>query len=75
MASITMCTGKGCAEKNDCYRYRAIPSPVNQRWQQFDPKDTANCFFVTREEHPKQYLMNQGRFSLAQSLVIVGRIC
>jgi len=70
-----MCTGKGCAEKNDCYRYRAIPSPVNQRWQQFDPKDTANCFFVTREEHPKQYLMNQGRFSLAQSLVIVGRIC
>ena len=51
MASITMCTGKGCAEKNDCYRYRAIPSPVNQRWQQFDPNDTVNCFFVTREEH------------------------
>ena len=35
----------------DCYRYRAIPSPVNQRWQQFDPRDTANCFFVTRAEH------------------------
>jgi len=50
MASITMCTGKGCAEKNDCYRYRAIPSP-NQRWQQFDPGNTAKCFFAIRDEY------------------------
>lgn len=51
MASITMCTGNGCAEKNDCYRYRAIPSPVNQKWQLFDPEDTEHCFFVARAEH------------------------
>jgi hypothetical protein len=29
MSDISMCAGEGCNLKQYCYRYRAIPKPVN----------------------------------------------
>ena len=28
MPDITMCSGEGCKSKETCYRYKAMPSPV-----------------------------------------------
>ena len=27
MPDICMCNGKGCPKKEECYRYRAVPTP------------------------------------------------
>jgi len=32
MPDITMCKGKGCPKKENCWRYRAIPTP---NWQSY----------------------------------------
>lgn len=42
MADITMCQGIVCDMRNDCYRYRAIPSEAGQSWADFY-WHTGNC--------------------------------
>jgi hypothetical protein len=32
MPDITMCSGRGCPKKDQCYRYKATP---NQYWQSY----------------------------------------
>lgn len=32
MPDLTMCKGNSCSLKNECYRYRAIPSKHLQSW-------------------------------------------
>jgi hypothetical protein len=38
-----MCRGKCCAVRNECYRYRAIPTPGRQCWFAVTPGNDADC--------------------------------
>lgn len=51
MPDITMCTGKGCAVKDRCYRYTAKPSRYGQSYFSTPPVEadgTCDYFWVTR---------------------------
>ena len=53
MADITMCTGKGCNLREDCYRYRADPDPHGQSWFAtvvYDDPDSCEQFWCMRHE-------------------------
>jgi len=32
MPDLWMCPGDNCPKKRECYRYRAVPSPLNQAY-------------------------------------------
>lgn len=32
MPDICMCEGTGCSRKKDCYRHRAVPTPLTQAY-------------------------------------------
>jgi hypothetical protein len=36
MVDISLCHGEDCPSKNDCYRFRAEPDPIWQRWSNYD---------------------------------------
>ena len=44
MPDIAMCKGEGCLQKNDCYRYRAIPSEY-QSYFRIPPYEHETCVF------------------------------
>ena len=58
MPDITMCSGKNCEIKNECYRYRAIPNEFRQSW--FADNDLykyGSCdFFTSVKGWPDSYL-------------------
>ena len=37
MPDISMCKGGSCPKKQDCYRYRAIPTPQRQAYYATPP--------------------------------------
>jgi hypothetical protein len=36
MADISMCLGRGCKVKDECYRFTATPNPYRQSYMEFD---------------------------------------
>jgi len=49
MPDISKCRNKKCDRKNECYRYRVIPSPMFQTYGVFDEKDCKH-FSQIRED-------------------------
>ena len=48
MADITMCTGLNCPKREECYRTKANPSPL-QSWSNFEytcNEDSGFCDFI-----------------------------
>jgi hypothetical protein len=43
MPDITMCVGGSCPLKNDCYRFRALPSPHRQSFFMNVPYSKDQC--------------------------------
>lgn len=44
MPDITMCKDKECPLKNECYRYRAIPSEYRQSYFAESPRKADKCY-------------------------------
>lgn len=43
MPDITMCSGSGCSDKNDCYRHKATPTPKRQSYFNAPPGKDKTC--------------------------------
>ena len=44
MADICMCTGKGCHEREKCYRFTATPNPYRQSYfAELPPMKNGKC--------------------------------
>jgi len=53
MPDISMCSGKDCKIRNQCYRYRAVPSEYRQAYfveSPYDPKTNKCRFFWQIEQ-------------------------
>jgi len=50
MPDITMCSGKGCDIKQDCYRFTAEPNPYRQSYFCEPP-----CFRIENQEQQCEY--------------------
>ena len=57
MADITMCRDSKCPQRNNCYRYLAIPNPYRQSYFVESPKKMDGCpyFMKATEEEKKAY--------------------
>lgn len=54
MADITMCEGKNCKQRSECYRYTAIPSKL-QSYSEFDKiKDNDYCSMFWENDNGKK---------------------
>lgn len=53
MPDITMCKSKDCPERENCYRYKAIPTPYWQSYSDFS-QDCAEYDF-------RNFLSSKGR--------------
>ncbi len=43
MPDIAMCQNKECPSRNQCYRFRAVPTKGRQSYMAFDPKEDGKC--------------------------------
>ena len=55
MPDISMCTGGNCPIKNECYRYRAVPSEYRQSYMN-PPYNKEVPFKATRERVCDYYM-------------------
>ena len=52
MADITMCEGKKCPTKHQCYRHTAFPNEYRQSYFVEPPYQMDGClYFMRMEEH------------------------
>ena len=48
MPDIAMCRGDGCPKKRECYRHRAVPTPLRQAYFATPPaREDGSCpYFI-----------------------------
>lgn len=54
MADISMCEGRNCKQRNECYRYTAVPDKL-QSYVEFDKiKEKDSCNGFLEDEYGKK---------------------
>jgi len=48
MPDITMCQGRDCPKREECYRYTAKPDPLRQSYAAFDMEEGECEYFYAR---------------------------
>ena len=53
MPDITMCEGKDCPLKDNCYRFKAKPSKYRQSYFMNEPYKNDSCEYFTEDSNDK----------------------
>jgi hypothetical protein len=57
MPDISMCSNRTCPQRNECYRFRAVPNPYRQAYSDFKPDVSGVCdHFSSIKGYSDKYL-------------------